>query len=981
MMKYNSLILSVRMVMLLITIFARGVLWADEPEDQAGLQLTPGQLKYFEERIRPVLVEHCYSCHSVEAKSVKGGLFLDSREGIRTGGDSGPALVTEKPEESLLLEALRHESLEMPPDRKLPADIIADFETWIRSGAPDPRSGTVIHSKRTIDIEKGRDFWSFRPVVKPEIPSAGADWSKNEIDRFIAEARSRHIMDQEGTPHDKTSLSTAFATDATPDVLIRRLTFVLTGLPPTVDEQLQFAREFEAAPEAAMASNVDRLLNSPRFGERWGRHWLDVTRFAESTGGGRSLMLPDAWRFRDYVIRSFNDDKPFDQLVREHLAGDLLPAASDEQRDDQLTGVGYLMLGAINYEEQDKEQLRMDVVDEQIDSMGRSFLGMTLGCCRCHDHKFDPVPTSDYYALAGIFRSTKSLTPGNVCGFVTAPLRLGYDKVAVDQWAARDANLQKQIAAMKAAVPGSAGRPGAPSLNTLDGVIVDDSDAQFEGEWTPSKYQQPFIGAGYHHSGQPRRGVSVRYEAELPADGEYVVRMVINHDASRSGDVPVLIEHADGESLVSANQKVKPPGDGVFAELGRFRFEAARTARVIVKATDAAPGYVIADAIQFVPSALMPSLVKPKAEAASNTDLAVRKEKLRQLEEERKTHAKSKPEVPVVMCVEDEKVPADWHVHIRGEIRNLGAVVPRGFITAATPVSGNTTLASLTSATTSGRRELADWVASPRNPLTARVYANRIWAHVMGEGIVRSPDNFGETGERPSHPELLDYLAASFVEDGWSTKKLIRRLCLSRTFRMSSSVTAEQMQADPSNLLVARACRRRLDAEAVRDSLLQISGSLDLTILSGQTIGKISTYDNEFRHSAHPLNARSVFVPFFRNTMLDLFEIFDGANPNLVTGKRTQSTRPAQALFMLNSPFVMEQAQHAADTFIESDAFHTDDMVVSIRNVWRMCIGREPTAEEAKAALSVVGEAPHSKDAWAEVFHALFASVDFRYLE
>ena len=332
------------------------------------------------------------------------------------------------------------------------------------------------------------------------------------------------------------------------------------------------------------------------------------------------------------------------------------------------------------------------------------------------------------------------------------------------------------------------------------------------------------------------------------------------------------------------------------------------------------------------------------------------------------------------MCVEDETKTEDWHVHVRGEIRNLGPLVPRGFISVATPAA-LPAFSSESLKSASGRRELADWVASPQNPLTARVYVNRVWSNLLGEGLVRTPDNFGDTGERPTHPELLDYLAATFIEDGWSTKKLIRKICLSRTFRMSASGATEQLKSDPDNRLLTRANRRRLDAEALRDSLMQISGMLDLSVASGRTIAKISTYDNEYRHAAYPLRVRSVYVPSFRNTMLDLFEIFDGANPNLVTGKRTRSTRPAQALYMLNSPFVMEQAKLSADNFLKSPDYSPDTPENSIRRAWRKCLSRDPSREELQATLTVIGEDPRSAEAWTEVFHALFASVDFRFLD
>lgn len=792
------------------SLFGIPAIEADEALKSVELQQAAtadaGKVEFFEAKIRPVLVAHCYACHATDAKDVKGGLLLDSRQGMLVGGDSGTVLVPGVPDASLLLEALRHEGLEMPPDRKLSDAVIADFWAWIGAGAADPRQGKQAPTKRTIDIEHGREFWCFRPIQRPSISATAGTWATTDIDRLI-------VAQQLAMSHDIAKLGRA--TEASPEILIRRLTFVLTGLPPTLQEQETFANAWENNPQTAMEATVDRLLASPHFGERWGRHWLDVARFSESTGGGRSLMLPDAWRFRDYVIRAFNTDKPFEQLVREHLAGDLMPSSSDTEHDARVIGVGYLMLGAINYEEQDKEQLRMDVVDEQIDSMGRTFLGMTLGCCRCHDHKFDPIPTTDYYALAGIFRSTKSLLPNNVSDFVTAPLRVGYDQSAMKVWVARDMELEQQIAALKPA---------------------------------------------------------------LPRDS--------------------LSQH------------------------------------------------------------------------------------LKALEATHIEHRKSKPVQPTAMCVRDEETPSDWHVHLRGEIRNLGAMVPRGFLSVATPVTRSSMVSASGALSSSGRLELAEWVASPSNPLTARVYVNRVWMHVMGEGIVRTPDNFGETGERPTHPELLDYLADSFVtEDAWSTKKLVRRLCLTSAFRMVSHVSRESAKMDPENRSLSRGFRRRLDAESIRDALLQISGSLDLSLQSGCTIPKLSTYDNEFHHDEHPLYCRSVYVPSFRNTMLDVFEVFDVANPNVVTGKRTNSLRPAQSLYMLNSPFVMDQAERAAAMLLKSSSFHPGELSRRIQDVWRICLGRKASAAELTASLQIIGKEPDSERAWSTLWHSLFASVDFRYVD
>ncbi|MFN9717833.1 MAG: DUF1549 domain-containing protein, partial [Planctomycetota bacterium] len=325
-------------VVLSVTAFAE----ADEvPETVASAE----QLGFFEARIRPVLIQHCYSCHSAESEDVRGGLLLDTRAGLLRGGDSGPSIVPGQPSASPLLSALKHETVEMPPDQKLADSVIRDFEQWISDGAVDPRDGDSTVTRRTIDIEAGRGFWSFQPLTPVVVPSTRDSWARSDVDRFLIQQQQR-ILGSE----------LVIAPDANADVILRRLSLILTGMLPSLDEQRQFAASFANNAEAAIATEIDRQLASPRYGERWGRHWLDVARYAESTGGGRSMMLPDAWRFRDYVIASFNGDKPFDQLIREHLAGDLLPSGSDAQHDEQVIGSGYLMLGAINYEEQDKEQ-------------------------------------------------------------------------------------------------------------------------------------------------------------------------------------------------------------------------------------------------------------------------------------------------------------------------------------------------------------------------------------------------------------------------------------------------------------------------------------------------------------------------------------------------------------------------------------------------------------------------------------------------
>ncbi|MEZ6042775.1 MAG: DUF1549 domain-containing protein [Planctomycetaceae bacterium] len=953
------------------------------------------KLEFFESRIRPVLIQHCYKCHSNETAKSEGGLRVDSRDALLAGGDSGAAVVVGEAAGSLIIEALKHLSLQMPPDERLNDAIIRDFEQWINDGLVDPRHGKVEAKTSSVDLDKGRKFWSFRPVQRPPVPDLNSDsraWSRTDIDAFVAAG------------HEKNGVKPG--QDATPEELIRRLAFVLAGLPPTPDQIDTFVAAWNIDPEQAMEQTIDHMLASPRFGERWGRHWLDVARFAESSGGGRSLMYPHAWRYRDYVIRSFNDDKPFDQFVREQIAGDLLPASTDKQRDDQVTGSGYLIMGAINFEQQDKESLRMDVIDEQVHAVGRTFMGMTLGCARCHDHKFDPIPASDYYALAGIFRSTHTLTPGNVSGYVTTELRTGFDPAQLELWQQKEKKLKDGIAALDQQTNTRAKLRNGIALDSLQGVVVDDSAAEFQGEWQQSAIQPPFVGAGYHHSGHDRTGIQVRYSAMLPTEGRWAVRMAHNFSPSRSASVPVTVHHADGSTEVRINQQLAPNADGVFTKLGEYEFTANSPAVVVVDVSGASDGYVIADAVQFLPVDTVANVKSPgddelrsKKSLISAEEQADRETRLKSLRAELAAHMKLKPELPLAMCVEDESQPADWHLHLRGDPHRLGPVIPRGFLTVATPVNHcrqvetdkgaeGATLAAVAEIPSdqSGRLQLAEWLSSEDNPLTARVFVNRVWMHVMGEGLVRDPDNFGTTGQPPTHPELLDFLAHSFMhDDGWAPRKLIRRMCLSRTFRMSSVVEASR-SADPGNMLLTRGFQRRIDAEMLRDSVLMISGQLDLTVTSGRTIGRLSTYDNGYVHDDHPVNARSVFVPFFRNAMLDLFFVFDIANPNTVTGRRTSGTLPAQSLYLMNSPFISQQSRLSAERFLQTvsvdDLREDQSLERLLDDAFRLTVARNATQEERSVLMEHLKHCgPDSVEAWSEVFHAIFGSTDFRFID
>ena len=910
-----------------------------------------GEFDFFETEIRPLLHKHCYKCHSTEAEKVKGGLLLDSRQGWETGGDSGPAIVPGDVPGSLLLRAVSYENsdLQMPPKYKLAEHERAALSKWVEAGAADPRDHQTEGKAKSVDVAKGREFWAFRPVANHAVPKMNAAPGQGEnlgpIDRFIL---SR--LTDEGI--ERVDL-------ASPETLLRRLYFDLIGLPPTPEQIDDFLAD--PSPEA-YERLVDRLLGLPQFGETWGRHWLDVARFAESSGGGRSLMFKDAWRFRDYVINAFNDDKPFDQFIREQIAGDLMPSGTREQQNERFVATGFLALGPHNYELQDKELLRMEVVDEQIETVGRAFLGMTLGCARCHDHKFDPVPTDDYYALAGIFRSTQSLVPGNVSSWVARELKPEPALKKIIEQHARET--QEANAALKVAkkelqkVEQTSGRTG---------VYVDDLEAEIIGDWMKSTSNKTYFGDNYiHDKGEGKGQKKVIFTADLKEAGEYEVRFGYTAGTNRAQAAPVTIEHADGATTIRVNQREKPPINDNFKTMGRFQFNAGKA---IVSVSNAnTRDVVIADAVVFVPVAELKKHSVPRQRLAN-----LRGEVDRLVKRVDALKKSKSMDLPKTMSVQDEKETGDWHVHIRGEIRNKGAVVPRGFLQVA---SKTKTVAQPAIATgRSGRLELAKWVASSENPLTSRVMVNRIWHHLIGNGLVRTTDNFGMMGEMPSHATLLDWLAHQFVVDQWSVKKMIRRIVMSRTYRLASTGESIGRTIDPENRLIWRANRKRLTAESIRDSILSVSGQLSMQ-QGGPTIRKFSQYDWGYEFNTI---RRSVYVPLFRNTLLEVFETFDVANPNVVSGRRSETILPTQALYLMNSPFVNAEAERAGERIIRSGTTDAE----RVRLVYRLALGREPSAVEADVVMKFIEEskAGEKSGAWAALVHSLFGSVDFRHLD
>ena len=761
------------------------------------------------------------------------------------------------------------------------------------------------------------DHWAYKPLGKnapPEVPAA------TDIDRFIL-ARLREKQTKPVAAADK-------------NVLARRVYFDLIGLPPTPEQIDQFAKE-------PVERSVDRLLQSSHFGERWARHWLDVARFAESLTL-RGFVFKEAWRYRDYVIDAFNADLPYDQFIREQVAGDLLASTTLADKQRKAVATTFLVLGNTNLEEQDKKQLEMDIVDEQLDTIGKAFLAQTIGCARCHDHKFDPISTREYYAMAGILKSVKAVEHENVSKWLELPLPVEpAEEAALKRHDAAVAKLKEKI---KAARGNS--KPGVPlPTNALPGVVVDDTQARRVGEWIHSQYSKNYIGDGYLHDGNKDKGQKTLtfHPGVLPA-GRYEVRLAYVPSSNRAKKVGVTIFHADGEKTVYVNQQETPSSEGRLVSLGQYRFEANGFGYVLVSNEDT-DGHVIADAVQFLPEGQVTTITSSG--------------ELKSLEAELKRLTEAAPKRSMYMSVQEGEI-GDTRINVRGSVNNLGDVARRGFLQVATHDKSPAIPPA-----ESGRRELGEWLASPSNPLTARVMVNRVWHWLFGAGLVRTTDNFGTTGEGPSHAELLDYLATRFMNEGWSIKKLVRAIVLTETYQRASTPDATALAADPENRLLWRMNRRPLEAECIRDAILHISGQLQLGV-GGATIKAGVTADYGYKHADV---RRSIYVPVFRNSLPEIFTAFDFADASTVVGRRNASTVAPQALFIMNHPFIMEQAELAAKRLSGGSAHSR------IEHAYRLSLGRGPSEDEM-----ILAEKHLSNTGWEYLFQALFASLDFRYI-
>jgi cytochrome c553 len=771
-------------------------------------------VRFFESKVRPVLVKHCYECHSSESGKARGGLKVDSRDGLLLGGDSGPALVAKSLEKSVLYQALLYhdDGWQMPPKGKLPQETIDDFRHWILMGAPDPRVTEVSPDVASvIDIAAGRKYWAYQPLSQSPPPASETmNWSRTSIDQFI-EVKQRE-------------LGLRPVGDGIPEVLVRRLYFVLTGLPPTPEDLRKWGDRLQGASDAArqivVAQLVDELLASERYGERWGQHWLDVARFAESTGGDHNNIYQHAWRYRDYVIDAFNADKPFDQFIREQIAGDLLPIANDEEWAKNVIATGFLAIGVKSVGEEDQQKFFADLVDEQIDTTTRAFLATTVACARCHDHKFDPIPQADYYALAGIFRSTETHY-----GLLKAQARQATTLIDLT-----DMGLL-------------AGTPDLDSKEYAALVKQRDDAAQ-----------------------------AIEDAMKKIRSGENVFRGLLRKYRS------------DRDETEAALQAYSNRGQPRVFAMGTQDRDAALPTRLLVRGELDKPA-------QFVERGVL-QVLSPSEKPTLNA------------------------------LIKD----ANFRRH-----RTPG-------------------LPSLTHHSQSGRLELAEWIASPENPLTARVIANRVWHWMYGRGLVRTVDDFGHAGEAPSHPELLDYLASRLIEENWSIKALIREIALSRTWQLASSYDAQNYSIDPDNRFYWRMNQRRLEAEAVRDAMLAVSGRLDVKRPLGTYLreaGEGGVGQNVFEPVIRAIdaNTRSVYLPRVRSVLPEMLETFDAPDASLVTGSRDTTLTPLQSLFLMNSRFVQDQAVAISSRVMKQPASQR------LEYAYLLTLGRRPSPSESKLVL------------------------------
>ncbi len=923
---------------------------------------------FFENKIRPLLAEHCFKCHS--EKKMKGELRLDSKSALLKGGETGPAITPGDPAKSLLMKAVRYgdPDLRMPPRGKLPDAAIEDLAAWIERGAawPDETVEKKAASLKEFDLKERSKFWSLQPLAAHAIPKVkNPAWVRTPIDAFVLAK-----LEEKG-------LSPATAAD--PRALLRRVTFDLTGLPPTPAEIETFLKEWDTpsstSRQAALEKVVDRLLASPRYGERWGRHWLDLVRYAETLGHEFDFEMPEAYQYRDHVIRAFNADVPFDQMVAEHVAGDLLPKPrwhKTEHVNESLLATGFWWLGEAKHSPVDSRSEQAERIDNQIDVFGKAFLGMTIACARCHDHKFDAITAKDYYALAGFLQSSRQDhafldDPHDRAKFLDA-LRVTRGKI-------------------EAALPKSS--VTAPTYSEK-GTLLARFDQGWNGWQTtgeafgdrpsragdlllaPGRPPLP-IAPGLAHSGL----LANKLQGTLRSPSFTIQHKRIHYRLAGSAarvnlilnGLQFLRDPIYGSLTFSvANESMHWRTQDVSMWLGQ---------RAYIEMHDDGVGWGAIEQIVFSDESGPPSLPAPKSPTPYSADVLAKVQPL--LAEFQKAEAAVPAPRRGMGIVDGTSI--NEHLFIRGSHKNLGDPVPRRFLT----VFGGQPVES----EGSGRLELARQMTDPaKTPLLPRVMVNRLWKHHFGEGIVRSTDDFGVLGQTPSHPELLDWLAGEFVRQGWSLKKTHKLLVLSSTYQMASRASAEADEADPTNVLLHRMPVRRLEAEAIRDAILAVSGRLDATMHGPGVPPHLSAFmlGRGRPGASGPLDGngrRSVYLNVRRNFLNPMFLAFDYPTPFTAIGRRSVSNVPAQALTMMNNPLVLQQAELWAKRVL-AEPNRTPEQRVEAMTV--AALGRPPSELERREALAFLAEQGklHGRAddprAWTDLAHVMFNLKEFIYV-
>jgi hypothetical protein len=888
---------------------------------------TGDQVEFFEKRIRPVLVRSCYPCHSNAVAKPMGDVRLDTKEGLS-------AVATRLP------DTLSHTSkVRMPPSGKLPDEQIADIAAWVKMGAP---------SYPTAKAGNGK-HWAFQPVQDPPVPAVkNKEWVRSPVDAFILSKLETKNL----TP----------APSANKRDLIRRVTYDLIGLPPTAAEVEAFVAD--NSPDA-FKRVVDRLLASPHYGERWARHWLDLVRYAETNGHEYDNEKMAPWRYRDYVIRAFNQDLPYDQFVREHIAGDLLSKkryTADGAFEESALGTGFLWFGEVLNSATDPVKSRADEVDNQIDVVGKAFLGLTIACARCHDHKFDPIPTADYYRFAGVLQSTEMTER-----VVDSPDRAAQIKKLSAQIRAINEEIETIRRTREPAQPQYSYRP--------EDSIFDSFDQGF-GKWNIAG--AAFGGAPVKGSATSSAAGSDVFVGSVTSPKFKTTDKLFLHVRISGSKAPQRMNERGPLRFTIVNDRFKsqhivPDGTpGSQWKTLRLTFERNRICYFEI-VDHSREGWISVDEIVFSDSKEPPPTVEPSPVPVRPLGTQ-QNEAIRELELKRADLESQVPESSFATVATDYQAH-NIKIHLRGNHQNLGEEVPRGFLKLIATDNNVTSNGS-------GRSEVAEWIASTRHPLLARVMVNRIWKHHFGRGIVRSTDNFGATGDPPTHPELLDYLASRFIENGWSMKSMHRMMLLSSTYQMSSTPDAKAKEADPDNQLVHHVSVQRLEAEAIRDALLSVSGSLKPDLF-GPSVGPyISKYqDGRGKPQSGPLdgnNRRSIYIQVRRNFISPMFLAFDYPLPISSIGARSVSTVPSQALLLLNNEFVAQQADRWGARVMAA----ASDPAERIRMMYRDAFSRDPEKNEIDQIVAFVNEqgTAEERKVWASVAHVLVNSPEFIYV-